>query len=52
MSPRDLRFDPRQVSVGFMVDEVTVEKSFSMYFGFPLSISFNPFFIVIFNSCH
>jgi len=36
-----IRFYPRPIRVGFVVDKVSPEQAFPEYFSFPLSISFH-----------
>lgn len=51
LSPRRLGFDSRFDHLRFVVDRVYTyyDRVFSEYVGFPLSIEFHPFSIVIFN---
>jgi hypothetical protein len=38
LSPQRPGFEPRSIHVGFVVDEVALDRFFSEFVGFPLSI--------------
>jgi hypothetical protein len=48
LSLRRTGLDPRSFQVGFVADKVALEQVFSVYFGFPMSVSFHQYTILFF----